>query len=424
MSKLKIIFIDSKQSLFHKKPSLSQVLENVFDQKNLKEKINEYQKNKKFDSFLDLLNNYALENNFESIPEKKLNEIIQGMTLKLKTLDTFFLNFENKNELHFFFICDSDLRRSFFEYLISLFYTGLLPKITFYRSIHDLQIFYMKKQENNENHSFVLVSHNLAYFKDFDKNFIKIYFCNNFYNKEKKQMIENFIFNKKNEFYPDHEINTLLQLKSALLFLENSLVKSEKIIYVGYLIFGKKTEEFSAKEILLSDFPLKMLPIDTRYEILPRNFNIVFHKITDVLKYFPDKNTSDAYNQIFENFYNTYKNTIYFIDPLDHLKVVYSRVSFQKFFEQIFENVNFISDLKLINKDVEVKVPKIITINSETHFKTISEKVFNDKLNPPFIVKPVQALGEAKTHFMAVALNLEGLEKVEQNEIFKYIFIC
>ena len=188
------------------------------------------------------------------------------------------------------------------------------------------------------------------------------------------------------------------------------------------MIFGKKTEEFTEKEILLSDFPLKMLPIDTRYEILPRNFNIVFQKVTDILKYFPDPTSSDAYTQIFKEFYQKYKNTIKFIDPLDHLQIVYSRVSFQKFFEQIFENNNFISDLKLINKNVEIKVPKIITIDLEMDFKKISEKVFNEKLSPPFIVKPVEALGQAKTHFMAVALNLQGLEKVEKNEIFKLYF--
>lgn len=422
MNKLRIIFIDSNQSLFHKKPLLSEILEAVFVDKNLKERIKEYKKNKPSDSFLDLINNFALENSFESIPEKKLNDIIKGQTLKLKTLDDFFSNFENKNELHMFFIYNSDIRRSFFEYLITLFYPGLLSKITFYRSIQDLKIFYMKKKESYEDYSFVFVSHNLASFKDFGKNLIKIYFCNHFYKKEKKQMIENFLFNRENDFYPDHEINTLLQLNSALLFIEDCLVKSKKIIYVGYLIFGKKTEEFTEKEILLSDFPLKMLPVDTRYEILPRNFHIVFHKMTDILKYFPDPKYSEAYTQIFKEFYQKYKSTIKFIDPLDHLQVVYSRVSFQKFFEQIFENINFISDLKVINKYVEIKVPKIITIDLEMNFKEISEKVCNEKLIPPFIVKPVEALGQAKTHFMAVALNLKGLGKIEENENFKFYF--
>ena len=71
------------------------------------------------------------------------------------------------------------------------------------------------------------------------------------------------------------------------------------------------------------------------------------------------------------------------------------------------------------NKPAGTKIIEI-TEEDKKNIDLIKIKIEKNKMTPPFIVKTVEALGDLKSHFMAVALDIDGIEIIEKHEIFKY----
>lgn len=410
--------IDVRKTLLHKVPSFSEFYQ-VFFPLIPKENFIEFEKNKDFQNFNDLILSFAKDCSISNINSLSIDEYLKTAGYKVKLLEEFIKNYEFELNIQLFLPYKKQYKRLFYLSVFEKNYPRIFNKIIAYTKDEII-----KNIKSSNNNKMIFISHNLdVFFKLIRQNDIKIYFCNHFLSVLKKQNHENILKIKSEVLKPDFEINILSQIPSVLKFLNDQEKSSEKIINVGYFLMSKKSEEFSEKKILLSNFPIKLIPIDPRYELENKNYDVILHKITDILKFYGQyASLAVSAKQNLINFYNKYKNEIIFVDPLDNLDVVYSRISFQNIFEKIFNSENFISLLEKTKNKLKIKVPKIIEITEEDkkNIDLIKIKIEKNKMTPPFIVKTVEALGDLKSHFMAVALDLDGIEIIEKHEIFKY----
>lgn len=423
------IIIDGRYTLFHKHLSFDQFLFEVirsffsiedlkYDQK-IAQNLLEILKSSKKEDILEYLNDEVLQNitflNLMKIKDKKLitesllADCFTKTVIKIKILDGFFQ--ENTSYPIIILIPFSHpLKEQYYRSLLS--YNGLdeiLKSIKFIRknNLNDL----ITKQKP------IFVSHKLKTFDNFinsNKKCLQIYFHNKFYNQITKENIE------KTPRKIDFEIDLLNSIPFAIEFIhdKNLKINTEKVIRIGYFLMVKKTEDMFSKKMIRSIFPLEFIPIDIRYPIENKNYDMVIHKITDLIKFYGIGDTMDLCNKNFHDFYNRYKEKIIFIDKLEGIPVVNSRVLFQDFFANLFSNADFLKKIEVLNIGCKVKVPKIISVEKGEKYEIILEKMKIHNLNFPVIIKTKAALGEAKTHYMAVSLNHEGLKIVEQNYLF------
>ena len=423
------IVIDGRYTLFHKHFTLPEFIFECFRLAYPKQDfqlsgkavdfIKSSIKTTKIPEILDFINIELLQNDdfakilpindkITIISEAVLAEALKKTVLKIKILE----DFTKTNASAIFFIPISNaLKQNYYKSLILTYYPFLLPVIKFIpKSEINPQTFQLQPDIDSK---VLLITHKPSVFDKFPKDYLRIYYHNKFYNPISKEKIEKTM---KNIAF---EIDLLNFLPSAFEFSEKRARESTKIIRIGYLLFAKKIEDVFTKNMFLCCFPFEFIPMDMRYPIENQNFDIVIHKITDVIKYFGFGAEREKYEKNFKDFYEKYRETIVFIDGLEGINIVNSRVLFQEFFEKVFGSDDFKKKIALLPYKTQVKVPKIIEINGKTALEPILDKMKHFGLNFPVIVKTKQALGEMKSHFMAVALDSEGLKVIEENEIFK-----
>ena len=223
-----------------------------------------------------------------------------------------------------------------------------------------------------------------------------------------------------------HEISCISQLLSALSFsIELIQNPSTQYMTIGYFFDQKKFDWIQTKKGLNSVFPIKYIPIDLRFP-LNRKLNGFFHKIIQILKNKNDPITYLKYKN-FKDMFEKYKESMVFFDSPMCLEVVTSRICFQNKFSLILSNPDFLneinSDFKIRSiKPFSIKVPKVIIINPKHNsLDQVIEKVKEAEMNFPIVVKTISAAIPEISHFMGVALDYEGLKKIEEHSFFRYI---
>jgi len=420
------IIIDGRYTLFHKHLSLPEFLFEALRLNSLKSdlKFTEYTcqllksaiKTSKTPEILDFINSELITNEnlvknlqfseISPINVSFLSELFKKTVFKIKILDNFI---QDNPKATIIIPISSPLKQNYYQNLLIANYSAnILQSIKFLpKSSLTPEEFPL-----NPNSTPLFITHKPAIFAKFPEKLLRFYFNNKFYNRTTKETIEKSL---KNITF---EIDLLNFLPSALEFLEKKAKDPSKIIRIGCFVLAKKIEDVYTKKIMVSKFPFQFIPIDIRYPIENRDFDIVIHKITDVVKYYGCGQLPDLFNKNFKEFYEKNKQKIVFIDGLEGIKVVISRVSFQAFFEKIFTTEEFQKKLEALPFKAVVKVPKMIEIDNKTSLELILEKMQKKGLNFPIITKTKVALGETKTHMMAVALDPVGLKVIEEHEIF------
>ena len=427
------LLIDGRYSLFHKILSFSEfvfkALISMTSEIGLKFEefasiIKElYSKTQKTE-FLDFFNNELIKNskliNLLKIDENafldeaKLLQLYKENTIKIKVLGDFFK--ENSYEMILFIPFSHPLKENYYKtVLLTNNYEDILKSVKF-----------IKKSSFNENEfqistnkKPIFISHKLSIFHNFQKalsHAFLFYYHNHFYHATTKEKLE-----KNPVFSIDYELDLLNLIPSAISFLKEKVLKSNEMkpIRIGYFLLCKKIEDMCVKQMIRATWPLEFIPIDLRYPIINNNYDMVIHKITDLIKYYGSGEESSRLQENFKQFYEKYKETIIFIDGLEGIQVVLSRVIFQEFFEKLFLNGDFLKKMEVLGINSKIKVPKIIEIDRNMDYHLIVEKMKKSQVNFPVILKTKVALGEQKTHYMAVGLNYEGLEVIEKHENFR-----
>ena len=427
------IIIDGRYSLFHKHlsfyefcfeavRSFSSSSKIKYDEK-IADLIKEIYAKAKNPEILDFLNFDVLKNEKllsslkieanRSIEESKLIGLYKETVIKIKILDDFIK--ENKYTTVVLLPFSHQLKENYYKNLFFHNSDGNLIK-----SIKFIQ------KSNLKNANFplipdktpVFISHKLNIFQSLVKiheKSIQIYFNNIFYNPKTKEKLENL------HLKIDFSLNLLNALPYAFDFLRQKALKSPdvKIIRIGYFLMAKKIEDMFTKQMIRSVFPFEFVPLDLRYPISNDNFDMIVHKITDLIKYYGTGETMNACSENFRIFYEKNKEKLIFIDKLEGINIVNSRVIFQDVFEKLFIHDDFLKKMEMLGANYKIKVPKMIEVGKGMKYELIEEKITQSHLNFPLIVKTKMALGEAKTHYMAIGLDFEGLKIIEQHENFR-----
>lgn len=423
----KCFVIDGKYTLFHKRPELVEFLCEAlqlsagkpldFSEKE-RDSLRNLYKSSKYTDILQFFNEEVLKNSYESHEKLTFPQIELLLTKKtvqkVKIVDDFLL--DSRNKCVIVLRSSSRLKLNFYETLISLNFSEQI-KLSCSFSLKPEPVFPLETSGFTE---ICFISHKISnkFFTSLRETVkirsFSLYFHNLFLNMRKKALYDEEIP------LADMEISLLNTAPQIVDFL--SKFPKEKALKIGYFFLVKKLEDMYEKHMICNEFPLLFFPVDLRFPVKPGvSYDLFIHKCTDLVKYYGNNKKFIALCQ--ENL-KTLENSHFpakpFIDPIKSLAVVNNRLEFQRFFEEFFTNsATFRKTLEIAGLEYQIKVPKSLRVEKGMKFSEVQAKFTASSLSFPVIVKTVEALGEAKTHYMAICVSFEGLQAAESHEYFK-----
>ena len=221
------------------------------------------------------------------------------------------------------------------------------------------------------------------------------------------------------------EVSCLSQMQGLLQFIRKEEDQPNIRTYrVGYCFSDQKFALLQEKNRSISpSFPVLYIPVDLRFR-LTRKIDMLYHKITDFRK-----NIRDNESQLkIANFNNIYyrlskQHLIQFIDPPESLSILANRMSFQCMFAGLIASQKFNYALKDFSrssnsKRAQFRVPNSKKIRASDKID-IEHMLFAHNMSYPLILKTVVPCASSNSHKMAVAINEEGLRRVEENAVFR-----
>lgn len=423
----KCFVINGKYTLFHKTPEflefLCEALQLVADEAlefSEKERglLRTLYKSSKSVDILQFFNEEVLANSYKNFKKLTFQQIELLLTKKIahkmRIIEEFLLDSRYKNVI--ILRSSSLLKLNFLQTLISLnFSEKIQVKCSF-----SLKTDPISPLETSNSSIICFISHKLSdeplvsLRKTLQTRSFFLYFHNLFLNLQKKALYDS------EKASADMEISLLSTAPQIIDFLTE--FPKEKALKIGYFFLMKKLEDMYEKHMISNEFPLLFLPLDLRFPPkLCDSYDLIIHKCTDLVKYYG--NSSKFMSLCKENL-QTLETSHFpqkpFIDPVKSLAVVNNRLEFQRVFEEFFTNsASFNKTLEDTGLDYRIKVPKSFRVEKGAKLCEIQAKFSVLSMNFPVIIKTVEALGAAKTHYMAICVSFEGLETAEKHEYFR-----